>query len=119
MELKYFRCTNTVLTRCLLILIDEDECCVGTFCHMNSSCSDTLGGFTCSCNDGFTWNGTDCAGMLILPVLPHDKLSNYFILCTILLTLIKNSACEYNTTSNLSSFHFNEPTVHSGKVVDR
>ena len=41
-------------------IIDQDECCVGTFCHVNASCSDSLGDFNCSCNDGFNGNGTDC-----------------------------------------------------------
>ncbi|CAB4009691.1 fibrillin-2-like isoform X48, partial [Paramuricea clavata] len=44
----------------LIIAYDEDECCVGTFCHMNATCSNYLGGLNCSCNDGFTGNGMDC-----------------------------------------------------------
>lgn len=46
----------------ILIFVDEDECCAGTFCHINSTCSNSLGGFNCSCNDGFSGNGTDCEG---------------------------------------------------------
>ncbi|CAB4018580.1 neurogenic locus notch homolog 2-like, partial [Paramuricea clavata] len=48
----------------LIIAYDEDECCVGTFCHVNSTCSDSLGVFNCSCNDGFVGNGADCKVLL-------------------------------------------------------
>ena len=51
-----------ILIHCLFICIDEDECCVGTFCDMNATCSNYLGGFNCSCNEGFIGNGTDCEG---------------------------------------------------------
>ena len=55
---------NTTKARNLfsVFIADVNECCVGTFCHINSTCSDFLGGFTCSCNDGFTGNGTHCEG---------------------------------------------------------
>ncbi|CAB4021859.1 von Willebrand factor-like, partial [Paramuricea clavata] len=39
---------------------DVDECCVGTYCHLNSTCSNSLGSFNCSCNDGLCGNGTHC-----------------------------------------------------------
>ena len=45
-------------------IADEDECCAGSSCHINSTCSDSLGSFNCSCNDGFTGNGTFCSGIL-------------------------------------------------------
>ncbi|XP_028416064.1 IgGFc-binding protein-like, partial [Dendronephthya gigantea] len=44
----------------LIIAYDHDECCAGTFCHVNSSCANSLGSFNCSCNEGFAGNGTYC-----------------------------------------------------------
>ncbi|XP_028410565.1 uncharacterized protein LOC114533262 [Dendronephthya gigantea] len=44
----------------LIIAYDNDECCAGSFCHVNSSCANSLGSFNCSCNEGFAGNGTYC-----------------------------------------------------------
>jgi len=35
-------------------------------CHPNAACKNTGGGFTCTCNDGFTGNGTSCAPFIPL-----------------------------------------------------
>ena len=54
----------------MIICIDEDECCVGPFCHMNATCSNYLGGFNCSCNEGFIGNGMDCVGTFYTLLFP-------------------------------------------------
>ena len=42
---------------------DIDECGERTHnCHENATCSDVVGGFNCTCNTGFTGNGTFCEG---------------------------------------------------------
>ena len=42
---------------------DNNECTLGTHnCHSNATCANTEGSFTCSCNRGFTGNGTTCSG---------------------------------------------------------
>ena len=61
------------------ILVDVDECQSpdSNDCHPNatcadttaSSCTDVLGRYNCTCNEGFTGNGTECQGEFI-----HTKL---------------------------------------------
>ena len=41
--------------------VDTDECELGIDnCDVKATCVNTLGGFTCDCNQGFYGNGTDC-----------------------------------------------------------
>jgi hypothetical protein len=47
------------------MLIDIDECCIGTFCHVQSTCANSFGNFTCACNNGYPGNGTFCIGIII------------------------------------------------------
>ena len=47
------------------MLIDEDECCTGTFCHEQSTCANSFGNFTCTCNNGYSGNGTFCEGIVM------------------------------------------------------
>ena len=40
---------------------DFDECELGIDnCHENSTCTDVVGSFVCTCNNGFDGNGVDC-----------------------------------------------------------
>ena len=49
----------------LLFVLDINECSTGNDdCHINATCLNTEGSFTCSCNMGYTGNGRDCAGTL-------------------------------------------------------
>ena len=32
-------------------------------CHQNATCTNSIGSFTCTCNEGFDLNGTSCVGM--------------------------------------------------------
>ena len=46
-----------------LTVTDMNECDERTHnCHENATCSDVVGGFNCTCNTGFTGNGTFCEG---------------------------------------------------------
>ena len=41
--------------------VDVNECALGTDeCDANASCSNTTGGYDCTCNDGYTGDGRDC-----------------------------------------------------------
>ena len=33
-------------------------------CHVDATCTNTDGSFTCACKPGYTGNGTDCTGKL-------------------------------------------------------
>ena len=49
---------------------DVDECSNDKHnCHAQSTCSNTDGGFTCTCNDGYWGDGVKCYGMLKLEAL--------------------------------------------------
>ena len=42
---------------------DINECNVETHdCDLNAECTNIVGGFTCTCNSGFTGNGSICTG---------------------------------------------------------
>ena len=42
---------------------DVDECSLGTHdCDNNAQCMDTLEGFVCTCNPGYTGDGSSCTG---------------------------------------------------------
>ena len=46
-----------------LVLTDIDECTIGSHnCHSNARCDNNIGGFLCTCNDGYSGSGTTCTG---------------------------------------------------------
>ena len=49
-----------------LLTADINECVEGIHdCNQNATCNNTEGSFTCSCNTGYTGNGSSCMGKLI------------------------------------------------------
>ena len=45
---------------------DVDECGKGTHgCHGNATCSNVIGSYNCSCEDGFSGDGFHCDGRFI------------------------------------------------------
>ena len=43
--------------------LDINECMNATnYCHSNASCSNSDGSHTCTCNKGYSGNGTHCDG---------------------------------------------------------
>ena len=57
------------LTDCFCCHADIDECETGNDnCHENAQCTDTVGSFICSCNPGYTGDGTECS--VVLTVVP-------------------------------------------------
>ena len=56
----------------LLILLDIDECAIGTdMCDMNANCTNTDGGYNCTCQSGYSGNGVDCEGMYICTYMQY------------------------------------------------
>ena len=51
----------------MLNFSDIDEC-ISSHCHTNATCNNTIGLFICTCEGGFTGDGTNCEGNL------HDNL---------------------------------------------
>ena len=48
-----------------IIVSDVDECTTDTHnCDANAVCTDTDGSFTCSCNSGYSGDGTTCTSKL-------------------------------------------------------
>ena len=55
----------------IIVFPDDDECSNrSNDCSENAECSNSPGGFTCKCNEGFTGDGKTCAGESIW-VNPH------------------------------------------------
>ena len=56
---------NFVLTTCSceLCTADANECTEGiNSCHIDATCHNTRGNYTCSCNPGYTGDGFSCTG---------------------------------------------------------
>ncbi len=63
------------------ILSDIDECTeMVDNCHDYAVCTNTIGSFTCVCNDGFSGDGVACAGKnLQLTMLRYIYYSRCFV----------------------------------------
>lgn len=47
----------------LNLLLDIDECISGNHdCHVNATCTNTIGSHNCTCKEGFTGDGRLCSG---------------------------------------------------------
>ena len=42
--------------------LDIDECDSAGVCHENATCTNTVGSFACTCNDGYAGDGFSCSG---------------------------------------------------------
>ena len=63
------RLTIINITKLTNDILDDDECTDGTHnCDPNASCQNIGGGFTCTCNDGYSGDGVTCTGGLICSV---------------------------------------------------
>ena len=54
---------------------DIDECLDEVDnCHASAICKNTLGSFTCTCNQGYTGDGVNCKGIIWSHLLIVGKL---------------------------------------------
>jgi hypothetical protein len=64
----------------ICVCVDVDECALGTDnCHDNATCNNTDGSFECSCNDGYSGNGTSCESKRTVKaiLMREDRLLNW------------------------------------------
>ncbi|XP_028400846.1 fibrillin-3-like [Dendronephthya gigantea] len=55
------RCASPRASICEIPVDDVDECLLGTHrCHSQATCNNTIGSYTCTCNEGFIGNGNVC-----------------------------------------------------------
>ena len=52
---------NCIMQCSIRYYLDIDECATNN-CDFNATCTNTPGSFTCTCNQGYTGNGTTCEG---------------------------------------------------------
>ena len=59
---------NSVLERymCYMTHFPDHNECEDDPCHINATCTNTIGSFNCTCKVGFSGSGFECEGMLIL-----------------------------------------------------
>ena len=51
------------LCTAIFLFLDFDECAANfDNCDPNAYCNNTVGSFNCTCNSGYTGNGTTCTG---------------------------------------------------------
>ncbi len=56
----YTKLTQVMVSSILSIIIDDNECSIGTDnCGPNAECSNTPGSFTCTCNQGYSGGGVN------------------------------------------------------------
>ncbi len=59
----YFIINDKNVIKSLSFSPDVNECTANTDnCHDNAVCDNTIGSFTCTCNEGFTGDGVSCNG---------------------------------------------------------
>eukprot|EP00794_Sanderia_malayensis_P006577 gene6577-7321_t len=71
-------CLDTMDPTPVLVILDTQEmvqcaqiyeCSTSSPCHASATCIDTDGSYTCTCNSGYTGNGTMCTNIMnALPV---------------------------------------------------
>ena len=47
-----------------LQILDINECSISPPCHANAACNNTVGSYLCTCNQGYSGNGSNCSGIV-------------------------------------------------------
>ena len=60
------------MTSGTMILLDIDEC-LSDPCDSNATCNNSVGSFTCTCDSGYSGDGFQCDGELIIGIKQIQK----------------------------------------------
>ena len=55
----------TLLLQSFFVDVDVDECAQQSPCHLDATCQNTIGSYTCVCKTGYVGTGIICAGKII------------------------------------------------------
>jgi hypothetical protein len=68
-QFRKFLINEDVVSETHIFCADIDECLTSP-CHSQSVCTNIPGNFSCTCNTGYTGNGTYCVGKTVLHSMP-------------------------------------------------
>ena len=72
---------NTYVDRCIISLLDIDECTSDFPCDISANCTNTDGSYICMCNEGYGGSGITCTGIcythqILLCHLPNQGVAS-------------------------------------------
>ena len=59
---KSLKVQSSSLFGCVHLVSDIDECSSENECHVNATCTNTIGSYNCTCNNGHEGDGRNCSG---------------------------------------------------------
>ncbi len=72
-------------TYLFMSFLDIDECgTANSPCDANAVCANTIGGYTCTCNSGYSGDGQTCTGKYLIGFMICFNFCDLinFVLCT-------------------------------------
>ena len=79
------------------VVTDIDECTTNAHdCHLDATCSNTGGSFTCSCNQGYSGDGKQCDGMFVILASRKRKIPCWPGCCGKGRTVWRGGGCQAN-----------------------
>ena len=81
---KNFKRQSSSSLCCFHLVSDIDECSSENECHVNATCTNTIGSYSCMCKKGYEGDGTDCSGKVqsYQGNITTDADSSFLFFCT-------------------------------------